>query len=257
MISDPVFFLAAIPAVILVGLAKGGFAGLVIVAMSLLAYVMNPVQAAALMLPILIVQDLVTLWAYRRTYDRAALAVLLPGAVLGAGLGAFTAAHVSEAAVRVVIGVVATLFAANYFLGFARRLSETPAAKSRAAGYLCGLISGFTSHVSHAGGPPYQVWMLPRRPPRDVMVGTTTWYFAVLNLIKLPLFIGIGQLDRQLALTALALMPVAVAATLAGIWLVRRTPAERFYGIIHALMLLGGLKLLYDGLGGLLGGKGG
>jgi uncharacterized protein len=252
VITDPLFFLAAIPAVILVGLAKGGFAGLVIVAMSLLAYVMNPVQAAALMLPILIVQDLVTLWAYRKTYDPEALRVLLPGALIGVILGAFTAAYVSEAAVRVVIGLVATLFAANHFLGFARRLADAPAARGRFAGYLCGLVSGFTSHVSHAGGPPYQVWMLPRRPARDVLVGTTTWYFALLNLFKLPLFIGIGQLDRPLALTALALMPVAIAATLLGIWLVRRTPAERFYGIIHLLMLLGGLKLLYEGMRGLL-----
>jgi uncharacterized protein len=256
LISDLVFFLAAVPAVILVGLAKGGFAGLVMLAMSLLALVMNPVQAAALMLPILIAQDVVTLWAYRKTYDGEALRVLLPGALIGAALGAVTAAYVSEPAVRVVIGLVATLFAANHFLGFARRLAETQAARGRTAGYLCGLVSGFTSHVSHAGGPPFQVWMLPRRCPRDVLVGTTTWYFALLNLFKLPLFIGVGQLDARLALTALALMPVAIASTLLGIWLVRRTPVERFYGIIHLLMLLGGLKLLYEGLRGLTGGWG-
>lgn len=256
MITDPTFFAAAIPAVILVGLAKGGFAGLVIIAMSLLAFVMNPVQAAALMLPILIVQDAVTLWAYRKTYDREALSILLPGAFAGVVIGAFTAAYVSEATVRVLIGAIAVLFAGNYFLGFANRIANSTAARGRAAGYALGALSGFTSNVSHAGGPPYQIWMLPRRPPRDVMVGTTTWYFALINLIKLPFFVSLGQLDVRLGMTALALMPVAVLATLAGIWLVRRTPVERFYGIIHGLMLLGGLKLTYEGVRGFLGGVG-
>lgn len=253
MISDPAFYAAAIPAVILVGLAKGGFAGLVIIAMSLLALVINPVRAAAIMLPILIVQDVVTMWTYRKNIDREALAILLPGAVLGVLVGSFAAAHVSEATVRLAIGAVAVLFAGNYFLGFANRLAHSPAATGRAAGWFWGAVSGFTSHVSHAGGPPYQVWMLSRRLPRDPMVATTTWYFAILNLIKLPFFITLGQLDRDAMMTALALMPAAVAATFAGVWLVRRTPVERFYRLIHALMLLAGLKLAYEGLTALLG----
>lgn len=253
MISDPAFYAAAIPAVILVGLAKGGFAGLVIIAMSLLALVINPVRAAAIMLPILIVQDVVTMWTYRRDIDRRALAILLPGALFGVILGAFAAAHVSEATVRLVIGTVAVLFAANHFLGFANRLAHSPAATGRAAGWFWGAVSGFTSHVSHAGGPPYQVWMLSRRLPRDPMVATTAWYFGILNLIKLPFFVALGQLDRDAMTTALALMPAAVAATFAGVWLVRRTPVARFYALIHALMLLAGLKLAYEGLTSLLG----
>jgi uncharacterized membrane protein YfcA len=248
VIAEPAFYLAAVPAVILVGLAKGGFAGLVIIAMSLLAYVVNPVRAAAIMLPILIVQDFVTMWAYRKDVDRAALAVLLPGAAAGIALGALAAAHVSEAAVRLLIGSVAIVFAANHFLGFAARLAQSPAMTGRKAGFFWGSVSGFTSHVSHAGGPPYQVWMLSRKLARDPMVATTAWYFGIVNLIKLPFFIGLGQLDGEAMTTALALMPVAVAATLAGIWLVRRTPMQRFYQLIHALMLLAGLKLAYEGL---------
>ena len=251
MITDPAFYVAAVPAVILLGLAKGGFAGLVIISMSLLSLVINPVRAAAIVLPILIVQDLVSLWAYRRSFDKEALLILLPGAFIGVLFGAATAAYVSEATVRVVIGVVAVLFAGNHFLGFVGKLSHSPLATGRAAGRFWGAVSGFTSLVSHAGGPPYQVWMLSRRLDREIMVGTTTWYFAILNIIKTPVFIGAGQLDRSALLTAAALMPLAVAATLAGIWLVRRTPVERFYDIIHALLLIVGLKLAYDGLSAL------
>ena len=252
VISDPGFYLAVVPAVILLGLAKGGFAGLAIIAMSILSLAINPVRAAAIVLPILLVQDAVSLWAYRRSYDRQALGVLLPGACAGIVIGAATAAYVSEASVRVVIGSIAVLFAGNYFLGFANRLARSSLATGRNAGWFWGAVSGFTSLVSHAGGPPYQVWMLSRRLDRDMMVGTTTWYFALVNLIKMPFFLGLGQLDRQALMTALVLAPLAIVSTMAGIWLVRRIPVERFYGIIYALLLLVGLKLSFDGLSAML-----
>lgn len=248
MIDEPGYWPAAIGAVILLGLAKGGFAGLVIIGMSVLSLAISPLRAAALMLPILILQDVVSLWAYRKDVDRAALAILLPGAAVGVALGAATAAHVSDAAVRILVGLVATAFAANYFLGFGPKLARSRWAAGRAAGLGWGALSGFTSQVAHAGGPPFQVWILSRGLPRDRLVGTTAWYFAIVNVIKAPFFAGLGLLHRETLTVAAALAPLAIAATLIGVWLVRRMPADRFYGVIYGLMFAAGAKLIYDGV---------
>ena len=253
MIADWHFLLYAIPAVILCGLAKGGFSGLAIVGMSLLAQVVSPLRAAALILPILIMQDVVSLWAYRRKVDREALKLLLPGAAFGIALAALTAASVSDAAVRLVIGLVAVVYAVNHFLGLGGRAAGSPLTSGRPAGFFWSTVSGFTSFVSHSGGPPFQVWMLSRKLDREVFAGTTAWFFAAVNLMKAPFFAGLGMVDGPVLVTAAALAPVAIASTVAGVWLVRITPAERYVGAIHALMLLVGLKLAFDGVRALAG----
>lgn len=248
------FYLAALPAVCLVGLSKGGFSGLVMIAMSLMATVTEPVTAAAILLPILIMQDGVTVWNFRKDYDRAALKVLLPAATAGILTGALAAAFISASGARLLIGVLAFSFALNNFLGLGARLSRLPFMAGPKAGLFWGWLSGLTSQISHAGGPPYQIWMLPQKLPRDIFVGTTAWYFAILNLIKLPFFIGLGALDREAFTIALTLLLPALGATVFGIWLVRRIPVERFYTLINGLMLLSGVKLCYDGFTGLVRG---
>lgn len=247
MPDDALFWSAACLATILVGLAKGGFAGLVILGMSLLSLVMAPARAAALMLPILILQDVVSLWAYRRDYDAQSLRILAPGAFAGVALGAATAAYVSDAAIRIVIGVIALAFAVNALAGFGPRLARTRWASGPAAGTVWGALSGFASQVSHAGGPPLQIWILSRGLSRDAMAGTAAWYFAIVNLMKAPFFAGLGLMDGQTLVAALVLAPLAVAATLFGVWLVRRLPPDRFFGLIYTLMLVTGAKLIYDG----------
>ena len=98
--------------------------------------------------------------------------------------------------------------------------------------------------IAHAGAPPFQLWVLPRRLPRDMLVGTWAVYFAALNWIKVPAFAALGQFSRTNLLTAAALLPLAVVSTFAGVWLVRRIDGERFYTIIYWLMILVGLILL-------------
>ncbi|MBW8911907.1 MAG: sulfite exporter TauE/SafE family protein, partial [Sphingomonas sp.] len=111
---------------------------------------------------------------------------------------------------------------------------------------LFGIASGFTSQIAHAGQPPFQVWVVPRRLPRDVLVGTTAIFFAAVNWIKVPAYIALGQFTHANLLTAAALLPVAIVSTFAGVWLVRRVSAERFYVAIYLLMVLVGAKLLWD-----------
>ena len=115
-------------------------------------------------------------------------------------------------------------------------------------GALCGAAAGFTSQIAHAGGPPFQMWVMPRQLPRDVLVGTSAIFFAVINWIKVPAYVALGQFTRANALATLVLLPIAILGSLAGVKLVRKVPAERFYTIIYLLMVVAGLKLLWDGV---------
>lgn len=247
MITDPLFYLAAIPAVVIVGLAKGGFVGLGILGLPLMALTVSPVQAAAIMLPILIVQDAVGLYAFRKHLNKRLLAITLTGALVGVILATFTAAAVSEAAVRLAVGLIAVVFALNWWLNLAKQAAgERPGGV--AWGLLWGGISGFTSFVSHAGGPPFQVYVLPLQLPRDVLVGTTVWFFAAVNIMKVAPYVWLGQFTNENLMTSLALMPVAIVSTMAGVWLVRRVDSAAFYRLVYGLLVLVGFKLAYDGL---------
>ncbi|WP_332803010.1 sulfite exporter TauE/SafE family protein [Sphingomonas sp. RT2P30] len=233
---------------IMLGLAKGGFAGMGALSLPLIALTISPVRAAAILLPVLIVQDVVGVWAFRRSWDGYVLGWMLPGAVLGIALGYFFAASVSSDAVLGAVGAVSILFGL-YRLWGERRGGVPQVSRSPGwVGSLFGIASGFTSQIAHAGQPPFQLWVLPRRLPRDVLVGTTAIFFAAVNWIKVPAYIALGQFTRANLTISALLIPVAIASTLAGVWLVRRVPAERFYTAIYVLMVAVGSKLLWDAL---------
>lgn len=249
MPTDVAFYLAAIPAVILIGLAKGGFAGLGALGMPIMALGVAPVRGAAILLPILIVQDAIGVTAFRKTWDRKILLIMLPGAILGVGLGWLFAASVSADAVLAAVGAISILF--GVYRLWAERGGRIAAASNSPAwvGGLFGIATGFTSQIAHAGGPPYQMWVMPRRLPRDVFIGTTAIFFAALNWIKVPAYVALGQFTRSNMVATAVLLPLAILSSLAGVWLVRRVAAERFYTIVYVLMVVTGGKLLWDGLG--------
>ena len=246
VILDWHFYALAIPAVLMLGLSKGGFAGIGALSLPMLSFVISPVQAAAILLPILIVQDVVGVWAFRRTVDWRLLGWMMPGAILGIVLGYLFAARLSESAVLGAVGMISLLF--GLYRLWADRNGPPQVAKGLPEwlGMPFGIASGFTSQIAHAGQPPFQVWVLPRRRPRDVLVGTTAIFFAAVNWFKVPAYFALGQFTRANLLTAAALLPVAIASTFAGVWLVRRVSAERFYAAIYVLMVLVGAKLLWD-----------
>jgi uncharacterized membrane protein YfcA len=249
MPTDLRFYLFAIPAVILIGLAKGGFSGLGALGTPLIALGIDPIRGAAILLPILIVQDAVSVGAFRKSWDGHVLAVMLPGAVVGVAIGYAFAASVPEAALMAALGAVSILFGA-YRLWVERGHEVAASPRSPAwVGTLFGVATGFTSQIAHAGGPPFQMWVMPRRLPRDVFVGTTAIFFAVLNWIKVPAYAALGQFSRENLLTAGVLLPLAILSSLAGVRLVRKVPVERFYTIVYVLMIVAGGKLLLDGIG--------
>jgi uncharacterized membrane protein YfcA len=248
MIIDWHFYALAIPAVILLGLAKGGFAGMGALSLPLLAFAIDPVRAAAITLPVLIVQDVVGVWAFRRTVDWRLLGWMLPGAVVGILLGYGFAASVSPLAVMAAIGAISVLFGC-YRLWAARHPEERAAALwPEWIGSLFGVASGFTSQIAHAGQPPFQLWVLPRNLPRDLLVGTTAIFFAAVNWIKVPAYIALGQFTRENVLISATLLPLALISTVAGVALVRRVSPARFYTAIYVLMIAVGVGLIWEAL---------
>jgi uncharacterized protein len=242
MPQDSAFYLYAIPAVLLIGLAKGGFSGMGALGMPLIALGMDPVRGAAILLPILIAQDAIGVTAFRKSWDGRILLIMLPGAILGVGLGWLFAASVSSAAILVAVGAISVLFGL-YRLWVERGGRIAASSRSPAwVGALFGIATGFTSQIAHAGGPPYQMWVMPRRLARAI-------FFAALNWIKVPAYVALGQFTRENMAATLILLPFALLASLAGVWLVRKVPVERFYTIVYVLMVAAGAKLLWDGLG--------
>jgi hypothetical protein len=251
LITDPLFYPLAVIAVTALGLGKGGFAGVGVIATPLLATILPPLQAAAILLPILIVQDAISVWVYRHDWSAWHLKVMLPGGLIGIGIAWSLATQVSDAAVRLVIGLIGVAFALNAWLGPKGREAKP---RSVPAGVFWGTVAGFTSTLSQAGGPPFQVYVLPQRLPKLTLVGTYTIYFAVLNWLKIGPYFALGQFSTATLASSLLLLPVAVLANFLGIWLVRRTPTGLFYQIAYVLVFLISLELIRSGAATLIRG---
>jgi uncharacterized membrane protein YfcA len=246
MITDPWFFAVAIPAIVITGLSKGGFLGGVGgLAVPMMSLVISPVQAAGIMLPILIAMDWVGVWAYRRDWSGPNLRILLPASAVGIMIGWATAAYVTESHVRLLVGLIGLIFTLNHF--FRLKPRGTAPGPSVIKGGFWGALSGFTSFVSHAGGPPYSVYMLPQRLPNVIFAGTSVMLFTAINLIKVPPYIFLGQFNAENLKTVAVLLPIAPIAIGAGVWLTRRVPQEPFYKIAYSCLFVISCKLVWDG----------
>jgi len=248
MIDDPWFYAAALPAVFLMGLSKGGFAGISTLSMPLMALVLPPLEAAAIMLPILMAQDVVSVITYRRDFNKEIVLILLAGAVVGIGLGVVLAAHVSNALIEFIVGLIAAGFVVHTWLRRGRLGLDAARKKpALASGLFWGACAGFTSFIANAGAPPFQVYVLPRRLAPQTYAGTGTMFFATINLIKFFAFGLLGQVSLGHLLISAVLLPPAIASTYVGIWLVRRVESDRFYAIVYALTLAVGVYLVWVG----------
>ena len=253
IITDPLFYLLAVPAVVALGLSKGGFVGVGQMATPMLALVMPPLEAAAVMLPIMLVQDAVAMWVYRKDWNGRILAIMIPGAVLGIGAAWLLAAHISDAAVRVFIGVTTIAFVLYNWIGPARIRKDAGSA-SVPAGVFWGALSGFTSTLCQVGGPTYQMYVLSQQLSKMTFVGTTAIFFATVNGLKVIPYFALGQFSTTGLGTSLALLPLAIATNALGFWVVRITPQETFYKITMALMFLISIELVRSGMTDILRG---
>ena len=249
MITDAAFFAVAIPAILLMGISKGGFgSGAGLFATPLMALAVPIPQAAAILLPILVVMDVAGLWAYRGVFSRENMKTILAGGVIGVVLGALTFRYFSEAWIRLILGALAIGFVLQRYLLPARAL---PASRSVPQGLFWSAFSGVTSTIAHAGGPPLSIYLLPQRLDKAVMVGTTVIFFAVINAVKLVPYAWLGLFDARNLLTSLALAPLAPLGIWLGVTLMRRMSERVFYSVCYGLLLVVGAKLAWDGWHGL------
>lgn len=238
------FYAAALVAAVLVGASKGGLPVVGMLGVPVLALATSPVHAAGLLLPIFVVTDVFGLWVYRREFDRRNLKILIPAATLGVAIGWATASLVSDRLVTLLVGVIGLSFCLNYWLR--GRHAVTPHRADIPRGVFWGTVSGFTSFVSHAGAPPYQMYVLPQRLDKMIYAGTTTILFAVVNAVKLVPYWALGQLSLANLKTVAALFPFAIAATFVGVKLTRILPQDLFYRLVIGALFLVSLKLIYD-----------
>lgn len=247
MLDTPTAITAAIISVILAGFAKGGFSGLGALCTPVMALVMPPVTAAAILLPILIVQDMVSLWSFRGQWNRRILAWMLPSACLGVGIGWAMAAKLTVPIILATLGAITLAF--GVWRLWADRRGEAKASTAPEwIGSLFGVATGFTSQIAHAGGPPFQMWVVPKKLPHIEYAGTNILLFAALNWVKVPAYIQLGQFHSETLWTSAYLMPLAIVSTMAGVYLVKRVNGPLFYRIVNVLMIVLGARLLWAGL---------
>jgi uncharacterized membrane protein YfcA len=252
LVSDPLFYVLAVPIVLLVGAGKGGFGGGIgLVAVPALSLVIPLAQAAGILLPVLCVMDLFALAAYRGQYSAVNLRRLLPPALVGIGMGGLAFGTLDERWLRIIVGAIAVAFALPWLVGVARRRGRAPAARPAGAwsGAFWGAAAGLTSTLAHAGGPPVAVYLLPQKLPPTLFVGTTVIFFMVVNYTKLIPYAWLGQLRTENLLTSLVLLPLAPLGIRLGRWLHDRLDDVLFYRVSYVLLLITGLKLVSEGLG--------
>lgn len=244
---DFAFWIVAVLAVFIVALSKSGLVGsLGLVAVPLLSLVMPARDAAGMMLPLLLVMDAIAIWTYRKDCNWRILRIMLPGAMLGTLIGWALWAVVSDAMVLLFVGIITLLFILDALLPLRKKLEGLP--PSKPWGTFWGAFAGFTSFISHTGGPPFQIYVLPQRLSPVNYAGTTAFFFAIVNTSKLIPYFFLGQLNVSNLSYAAILAPLAVVGVLVGVWLVRRISVKRFYQLTYWLVFLLALKLIYDGV---------
>jgi uncharacterized membrane protein YfcA len=246
IITDPFFYAVAVPAVLLLGVSKSGFgAGFGSLAVPMMALAITVPQAAAILMPVLLVMDLLGMAAFRKDFDAALLKFLLPFGVLGIVIGALMFKVLNPHTVAAIVGAFTLLFLAQRLLFPPRPDSAPP---PRWLGAVLTTTSGFTSFIAHAGGPPITAYVIPMRLSPLKFTATMAFFFFVVNLSKWIPYGLLGLLDWRNMATSLVLLPLAPLGVWIGVRLARRIGQVLFYRFLYIGMFLTGVKLLWDGL---------
>lgn len=249
MWTDPVLLTVGAAAALLAGITKGGFgSGAAFAASTMLALVAPPEVAVGVMLPLLMLIDLGAVWAWFGRWTRREAALLILGGLPGTALGVAFWAVAPADAIRLVIGAVAVGFVAWSAASRGGWLRPARVGPGAPAGLLAGTVAGFTSFVSHAGGPAAAVYMLGRGMTKEAYQATSVIVFFALNLVKLPPYVALGLLSREILALCLVLAPAALLGTWLGVRAHRLVPERAFFGLIYALLLASGGRLIWDGL---------
>jgi uncharacterized membrane protein YfcA len=252
LIAQPWFYALAIPAVLMVGITKTGVGGSNVLGVSLMSFAVSVPQATAILLPILCLTDLFGAWLFRRHWDARNLAIILPGATLGIALGWASFAYLDSVAIKTVVGVIAVWFAVAQFLPLIRKREVAASPSSAPKGVFWSAVAGLTSFVAHAGQPPLSIYLIPQRLEKQTYLGTNAIFWFFVNYLKLVPFWHLGQLHATNVATSMALMPLIPVGLAIGWWIQRKLSPTLFYKVVLALLGLTGVKLIWDGVAGML-----
>lgn len=228
----------------LTGLGKSGFGMAGGLSVPLLSLVMPPAQAAATMLPLLLVTDLASVYAYRRDWDPVNMKILLPAGMLGIGIGWLIFRLLNDDALRIVLGCIAIGFVLNTVL----RRNMAAAKVSRAKGWFWGTVSGVTTFVAQAGGPPILVYLLPQRLDKRIHSGTLVLFFAFMNYAKIVPYWSLGLFSSGSLSMSMIVIPFGLLGIPLGMWAQNKMSNTMFYRVTSVLLFFAGLQLLYQGL---------
>ena len=246
MITDPLFYFFAVPAILIFGIAKGGFGNAIgVVAVPLMALAVSPLQAAAILLPILCVMDVFAIRKFWLQWDVTNIVIMLPAGCVGVLVGSLTFSYLNEGHVRLLIGLLALIFALNFWLKSVGSIQKEP---NYIKGAFWSVIGGFTSFGIHSGGPPVNIYLLPQKLHPKVFMGTCAIFFWITNYVKLIPYFILGQLDSQNLQTSLVLLPLAPIGVGFGYYLHTRVSTKKFYNIFNLFLIITGCKLTYDGV---------
>ncbi len=250
IIHDPLFYVLACLAIIIVGISKSGFGGgLGVLGVPLMSLVIPPPQAAAILLPLLCVMDFFAIRHYWKQWDKRNLLILLPAATVGVLLGTQCFAYFSVAHLRLLVGGIGIYVVINYLL---KKEKTAPSEKLAIPHRIFwATLDGFTSFSAHAGGPGMLRVLLPQRLSKTAFVGTTVFLFGTINVIKLVPYALLGQFTTQNLGTSLVLAPVAPIGIWLGVRLHHVIDEKLFYRLCYAFLVIVGLKLIYDGVVGM------
>nr|WP_315230189.1 sulfite exporter TauE/SafE family protein [uncultured Limnohabitans sp.] len=231
-------------AAMLVGLSKGGLPTVGMLSVPILSLFMSPVKAAVMLLPIYVISDMVGIWLYRKNFSAINLKILIPAGVGGVIVGWLTASMVSDVAVKLLIGFMGIGFCLNTWLKRKAQQAARPADVKK--GVFWGLVAGFTSFISHAGAPPFQVYMLPQKLPKTEFAGTATILFAIINAAKIWPYQQLRPYDYDDLMSAAVLIPFALIGTVVGAYLTKKIADVWFYKLVQFGLFVVSVKLIVD-----------
>ncbi|WP_172327157.1 sulfite exporter TauE/SafE family protein [Mangrovicoccus sp. HB161399] len=234
-------------AALIVGASKGGLASAAAIAVPMLALFMNPVKAAATLLPVYIVTDWIGVWLYRKDFSKPNVLILTPAILLGVAIATVITPYTPESALLIFTGCIGIWHIARSWL---KRAEEDAVPPRVLPGVFWGTLTGIASFITHSGAPPSQAYLLPQRLPKLTFAGTIAIAFAIGNLVKLPAYAAIGQLDGLHWGLIAALAVAGVAGTYAGRWLTHQLPEQVYMKTIQAM--LGVLSAVLLARGGLM-----
>jgi len=242
---DPTFLAFASFGVFVFGISKGGVPGpIAMLAVPVMSFAMSPLQAAGILLPLLIIMDFSAIYLYWKKWLNNIVKIIIPASIIGILFGTFTFQYTNENQIRIVVGAISIIFVLVSFIQRNNLLLKPTNLK----GYFWSSIAGYTSFLIHAGNPPINFYMLPLKLDKVSFIGTMTLAFLVINVVKLVPYYYVGLLAPSNLIVSLMLLPLAFFSVLFGYFLQKKIPEKLFFNIVYVLLFLSGCKLIYDGI---------